>query len=670
MFKFLRNLSLTLKFNLVQGIVLLLIISIATAWTINSLHNQLLDEAVEDMRRVNRLVTSMIAAYDRSLRADVERVGQVFVHTQGQDLQRQEGGDKPVLLRAGKRIDDQIDLVDAFTGKTGAVLTIFVRQGDDFLRSATSLKKEDGSRATGTLLGMEHPARPLLLDGKTFTGKVKLFGKDYMTYYAPARDAESKIIGAFFAAIELTDALTVLKKNLRDYTIGDTGYIFAVDAGRDKGMITIHPSLEGKSGIGFKDSKGFEFIREIVEKKTGILRYDWANPGETRSREKLMAFDSYPDWQWVIGSTCYLDELNSFANTVGKSLLLLAVAVIIASLITGFLVIRFWVARPLQQVISQADDIAAGNLQSRLDTTDNDEVGRLKKAIAQMAGNLKQTIGEVRQAAGSVFNHTSALVSAAESVSQGSESQRDSVTSMAASVEEMSASTDQVARHARDVRQMTDHSGKTASEGAAVVQQAVSAMNQITDFVRQASATVTELGHRSQDISAVVQVIREIADQTNLLALNAAIEAARAGEQGRGFAVVADEVRKLAERTAKSTHTIGEMIVHIQESADAAVKQMAEGVATVETGSALANCAGETIGAIETSTSDVSSAVGSIADAASKQSAASQTLAESIERISQMADTNHAASRNTAESAQALRDLATQLNQSLARFAT
>lgn len=664
----LRNLSLSLKFNVVLAVVLLTIIVAAMLWMTAALRTQLIDKAMDDMGRVNRLVVSIFAAYDNSLRTDLGRIGKAFVLTIGEGLQRVDNSDKPYLQLAGRRVDERIDLVDNFTAQTGAVATILLRQGDDFIRSLTSLKKDDGSRTTGTPLGDKHPARQSLLEGKTFIGKTTLLGKNYMTFYAPAFDTEKKVIGAFFVGIELTESIKALKKSLLSYKIGDSGYVFAVDAGENLGNVVLHPSLEGKSGLDLKDGKGFEFIREMINKKSGLLFYDWANPGETRMRQKTLVFEHFPEWDWIIGATCYVEDFNKTADVVSQSLLIMALVVIGLVISCGFFMTKQWISRPLQQLIGEADRIAAGDLQSTIQPGNADEVGRLRQAIAQMASNLKSTIGEVRLTSGRVIEHVSALVNSAQTVNQGSENQRESVSSMAASVEEMSVSIDQVAQHARDANQLTDRSGKTASEGALVVQQAVTAMNQITDFVRQSSGTIAVLGQRSQDISAVVQVIREIADQTNLLALNAAIEAARAGEQGRGFAVVADEVRKLAERTAKSTQTISEMISHIQEGADAAVKQMAEGVTTVETGSALANQAGQAISAIEKETQEVAAAVAGIATAASEQSAASQTLAIGIERVSQMADANNLAARHTAESAQALNNLATELNQSLARF--
>ena len=376
-------------------------------------------------------------------------------------------------------------------------------------------------------------------------------------------------------------------------------------------------------------------------------------------------FDHFPGWDWVVVSTSYVEEIRNSADTAVRDIAWMALLIIVAALLSGFVVARHWITRPLQEIALVADRIAAGDLTGRLTGDSADEVGRLKQAIGKMSENLQTTVGSVRKASSKMLEQSLDLVTAAEKVSGSAQVQRDAATGMAASVEEMSVSIDRVAEHAHAAQGLSISSGQAASQGAEVIHQAVGAMNQITGFVRQASTTVSELGRRSQDISTVVQVIREIADQTNLLALNAAIEAARAGEQGRGFAVVADEVRKLAERTATSTQSIREMVGHIQDGAKAAVHQMEDGVAQVEQGSVLADRAGQAIGEIEGRTNEVITTVGSISDAIREQSLASQTISQGVEQIAQMAEASHSASQGTAQSAQALRDLAAHLDQSL-----
>jgi methyl-accepting chemotaxis protein len=95
---------------------------------------------------------------------------------------------------------------------------------------------------------------------------------------------------------------------------------------------------------------------------------------------------------------------------------------------------------------------------------------------------------------------------------------------------------------------------------------------------------------------------------------------------------------------------------------------MEHGVAQVAEGGVLADRAGQAIGEIDASTREVIAAVGSISEAISEQSVASQTIARGVEQIAQMAEANHSASQDTENAAQALRDLAARLDQALGRF--
>jgi len=111
-------------------------------------------------------------------------------------------------------------LVDKLMTATGGVATIFARRGTDFVRVATCLKKHDGSRVIGTMLDRTRPAYQSLIKGESYFGKVRLFGKGYMTKYTPLKSETDEIIGALFVGIEAEDGvisgdeITVLAKGV------------------------------------------------------------------------------------------------------------------------------------------------------------------------------------------------------------------------------------------------------------------------------------------------------------------------------------------------------------------------------------------------------------------------------------------------------------------------
>lgn len=189
-------------------------------------------------------------------------------------------------IHKGTPLSDGFDVVDAFTAKSGPVATILVRQGDDFLRTATSLKKDDGNRSSGTPPGADHPARPALLAGNTYTGKATMFGRDFITHCIPVRDAAGLVVAVFFVGLELTEGLKALKQGILAIKVGETGYVAALDAGPQKCVAIIHPAKEGANLLAAKDSRGVEFVREMRDRKSGVIRYDWANPRENSPRRR------------------------------------------------------------------------------------------------------------------------------------------------------------------------------------------------------------------------------------------------------------------------------------------------------------------------------------------------------------------------------------------------
>jgi methyl-accepting chemotaxis protein len=63
------------------------------------------------------------------------------------------------LLRNGQRtLNLDFALPDGFSQSTGLVATVFARDGDDFIRITTSVRKQDGQRAIGTPLDRSQPA--------------------------------------------------------------------------------------------------------------------------------------------------------------------------------------------------------------------------------------------------------------------------------------------------------------------------------------------------------------------------------------------------------------------------------------------------------------------------------------------------------------------------------
>jgi hypothetical protein len=104
----------------------------------------------------------------------------------------------PALYFGATKINNNFALVDDVVKEAGGTATIFVKSGDDYVRIATNVKKDDGTRAIGTVLDPKGKAIESIKKGEPFYGEVAILGKPYVTGYEPIRDAAKNVIGIYY----------------------------------------------------------------------------------------------------------------------------------------------------------------------------------------------------------------------------------------------------------------------------------------------------------------------------------------------------------------------------------------------------------------------------------------------------------------------------------------
>jgi cache 3/cache 2 fusion protein len=87
------------------------------------------------------------------------------------------GKQVPAIYFGSAKQNNDFMLVDEVVKEAGGTATIFVKSGDGFVRVATNVKKEDGTRAIGTILDPKgkaiefHKEKRGFLLGRGYPGK-------------------------------------------------------------------------------------------------------------------------------------------------------------------------------------------------------------------------------------------------------------------------------------------------------------------------------------------------------------------------------------------------------------------------------------------------------------------------------------------------------------------
>lgn len=264
----------------------------------------------------------------------------------------------------------------------------------------------------------------------------------------------------------------------------------------------------------------------------------------------------------------------------------------------------------------------------------------LLESILNMNRKMDSTLRHVEESAEQVTAGSENLAQSAQDLAEGATEQAGAVEQLQAT---MSTITEQVAD---TVNNLNDTSRKAESY-------AKSADSSKTDM-RELMEAMQRISETSKKIENIISDIESIASQTNLLSLNAAIEAARAGEAGKGFAVVAEQIRMLADESAKSavdTRTLIEGALNEIEEGNQVAQKAADSMETVVQG-----------------INDISDTSKMLSENSNQQIAALREAEKGIEQISEVVQSNSAASEECSATSEELSAQAEAMNEMTAQF--
>ncbi|NMM08566.1 methyl-accepting chemotaxis protein [Polaromonas sp.] len=546
------------------------------------------------------------------------------------------------LTNFGGPLNDSTTEVDSFSRDfPGGNATVFVVQGEDFRRITTSVVKENGERAVGTLLDRKSPAYAELRAGRKFVGRATLFGRPFMTIYEPVRDEAGRLVAVLYVGLDISRQQAFLREAVDKTRIFETGGLYIIDprGGPAAATLVFHPVSAGKKLAEILPAGASEWLAIVTGAGSDRIAHAPAVLTPGGKAERFASVVKSQETGWLV--VAEVPEAEALA-ALYRQMIWLGSFIAVTAVIMGMAAMVFIrrTVQPLSLLSQHVQAIGGGHLFQSLDSGRRDEIGVITRAVEAMRQGLVKIVGEVRSGTDTIATASSQIAAGNMDLSSRTEQQASSLEETAASMEELTSTVKQNADNARQANQLAESASNVAVKGGQVVAKVVDTMSAINSS--------------SKKIVDIIGVIDGIAFQTNILALNAAVEAARAGEQGRGFAVVAAEVRNLAQRSAAAAKEIKTLIGDSVDKVEEGSKQVAE--------------AGKTMDEIVISVKRVTDIMAEISVASQQQTSGIEQINQAITQMDQVTQQNAALVEEAAAAAASLQEQASGLSQVVSVF--
>ena len=245
--------------------------------------------------------------------------------------------------------------------------TIFVRDGDQMVRIATTIQEKDGSSAVGTILDPQGHVLPKLLGGEEFKGIARILGIPYYTRYVPIFNKDRDVIGAWYVGYQIASVASAMRNSINNADLRANTHLLIIDS---------------DDQIGYSSEGTPKSLLEEVQKVGKSFNNDQRSSVQSSVLSDFQyEFIPFKPWGFQIVTASSLGKDNSLA--IRMSLGIFAIQLLVAIAV----VILTWI---FSQRLAKA--LAAGN-QARLQS---EEANRAKSAfLANMSHELRTPMNAI-----------------------------------------------------------------------------------------------------------------------------------------------------------------------------------------------------------------------------------------------------------------------------------
>jgi len=372
-------------------------------------------------------------------------------------------------------------------------------------------------------------------------------------------------------------AQSAAKETLRGVRYDGNNYIFILDMTPKMVLLPFKPENEGKYVGDARDPTGFKnyaaFVEVVKNQSAGYVAYHWQKPGTDRVAAKLSYIKGFTPWGWIVGTGAYLDDVQATEWASGTKLAGLCAVIAAITIGVGIALARS-ITVPVRRVTRRMRELAAGDTTGPVPYTDlRNEFGEMGRAVL-------------------VFNE--GLVAKAR-------------------LEQESAQTEQ--RRRTEAQAAEAEKAHAARELARVVAQIGDALEQLSSGNLRYRITQAFSGEYES-------LRRDYNDAIEKLERTMAVISSNAADIRRGSEEISDGADELAQRTDRqaanlqeSASAMDEISATVRKTAESAAEAnrfIANAKSDAERSSAVVREAVQAVGAIKTSSQQITQIVGVI----------------------------------------------------------